>query len=105
MVKNCANPDCGAEFLYLHEGELFVIASPDHHVDNYWLCPLCAPSMRVVYDASQGARLVPRIRVLHSVRPLIHAGMRKAPTSGTALRTMHNRSRNVTAVGGVGQVV
>jgi hypothetical protein len=23
MLSFCANPDCGAEFLYLHEGEVF----------------------------------------------------------------------------------
>ncbi len=87
MVKNCANPDCGAEFLYLHEGELFVIPFSDH-VENYWLCPLCAPSMRVAYDASQGARVVPRVQALDPVLPMIHAGMRKPVTSDTKSRNL-----------------
>ena len=57
-VSNCANPDCDAEFLYLHEGELFVIELPDKNVAYYWLCPSCATNLRVVFDPVEGARVI-----------------------------------------------
>jgi hypothetical protein len=60
MVFNCANPACSAEFLYLYEGELFVIELPNRTVQRYWLCAACAPSMRVVYDPGEGVKVVPR---------------------------------------------
>jgi hypothetical protein len=58
MINYCANPDCGAEFLYLHEGELFVIRLPDNGVQHYWLCPACAPIFRLTYDPSEGSKVV-----------------------------------------------
>ena len=57
-VSNCANPECDAEFLYLHEGELFVIELPDKSVAYYWLCPSCATNLRVVFDLAEGARVI-----------------------------------------------
>ena len=60
MVSNCANPDCGAEFLYLHEGTVFTIELPDKSVQCYWLCKSCARHMRVVYDPSEGVKVVAR---------------------------------------------
>jgi hypothetical protein len=64
MVSYCANPDCGAEFLYLHEGELFVIELPNKGVERYWLCPTCSRDLRVIYHPSEGAKVVPKARVL-----------------------------------------
>jgi hypothetical protein len=58
MLFNCVNPDCGADFLYLYEGELIVIELPDRTVRRYWLCGACAPYMRVVYDPCEGVKLV-----------------------------------------------
>jgi hypothetical protein len=58
MVTNCANPNCSAEFLYLHEGEVFVIELPDNSVEHYWLCPSCARYLRVAYDESGGVKVV-----------------------------------------------
>lgn len=72
MVTNCANPDCDAEFLYLHEGELFVIELPDKGAAHYWLCPSCAPYMRVVYDPSEGAKVVAKSGVADVARSSIH---------------------------------
>jgi hypothetical protein len=60
MLLNCANPNCSAEFLYLYEGELFLIELPNRTVERYWLCRDCSLFMGVIYDASQGARIVPR---------------------------------------------
>jgi len=77
MVSHCANADCGAEFLYLHEGELFVIELPDNGVEDYWLCPSCAPYVRVVYDPSEGARVVSKSGVLDVARSVVHLPIRK----------------------------
>lgn len=71
MVTNCVNPDCDAEFLYLHEGELFVIKLPDNGVEPYWLCPSCAPYMRVVYDPSGGAKVVAKAGLLRVARSIV----------------------------------
>jgi hypothetical protein len=71
MISNCANPDCGAEFLYLHEGELFVIELPDKGVAHYWLCPSCARRMRLVYDRTGAMRLVAKSEVLGEVRLIV----------------------------------
>ena len=60
MLLNCANPDCSAEFLYLHEGELFVIELPNRAVERYWLCRECSRSMGVTYNPSEGVRVIPR---------------------------------------------
>jgi hypothetical protein len=57
MLK-CANPECGADFLYLYEGELIVFELPDRSVKKYWLCGACAPRMRVMYDPSEGVKIV-----------------------------------------------
>jgi len=71
MVTNCANPNCDAEFLYLHEGELFVIELPDKVVAHYWLCPSCTRHMRLVYNPTDGVRLVAKSEVLDDVRWIV----------------------------------
>jgi hypothetical protein len=58
MVLNCANPNCAAEFLYLYEGELFLIELPNRTVERYWLCGACSPSMRVVYEPAEGVKVI-----------------------------------------------
>ena len=60
MLLNCANPNCSAEFLYLYDGELFVIELPNRTVERYWLCRECAGSMTVNYVARDGVRVIPR---------------------------------------------
>lgn len=60
-VSNCANPECDAAFLYLHEGELFVIELPDKSVACYWLCPSCAKYLRVVFDPEEGAKVIAKL--------------------------------------------
>ena len=63
MVSNCANPECNAEFLYLHDGELFVIELPDKKVAYYWLCPSCARNLRVVFDPVEGAKVIANLDI------------------------------------------
>lgn len=68
MISYCANPDCGAEFLYLHDGEVFVIELPDRSVRYYWLCKLCAGRMRIVYNRADGAKVVAKSEVFDTTR-------------------------------------
>jgi hypothetical protein len=72
MVSRCANPDCAAPFLYLHQGKLFrmetdsagvsgIPASPDkegrkavRRVEYFWLCRDCAAEMTLVFKKGVG---------------------------------------------------
>lgn len=60
MVSKCANPQCGAAFLYLHQGKLFRIETdagwpqdppdpsarkPIRRLEYFWLCDDCAAQM------------------------------------------------------------
>jgi hypothetical protein len=86
MVSKCANPDCGAEFLYLHEGELFVIELPDKGVKHSWLCPSCAPHMRVAYDPSEGAKVVSKAGILDAVCCVVDEEIKKSTRSERAYK-------------------
>jgi hypothetical protein len=63
MLSKCANPNCSANFLYLHEGKLFRsesasangIAAHDtgmkkssRRIEFFWLCANCAPRMTLI---------------------------------------------------------
>lgn len=67
MLLNCANPNCTSEFLYLYEGELFLIELPNRTVERYWLCGACAPSMRVVHEPASGVKIIAREVVKRSL--------------------------------------
>jgi hypothetical protein len=54
------NPECSNEFLYLRDGELFVVRS-QKSVQYFWLCPSCAVSYRLVHDATSGARVIAKV--------------------------------------------
>lgn len=86
MVSYCANPDCGTEFLYLHEGELFVIELPHDGVEYYWLCPSCAPDMRVVYNPSEGAKVEAKSGILDAARSIVHMAIKKPAGSETVYK-------------------
>jgi hypothetical protein len=47
VVSQCANPDCGAPFLYLRGGRVFAVARGEKHADveYFWLCPSCYSAM------------------------------------------------------------
>ncbi len=73
MVSKCANPNCPASFLYLHQGKLFRMAvetgktdglSPEtrraqSHVQFYWLCDDCSATMTLAYKQGLGVLAVP----------------------------------------------
>ena len=64
MVGFCANEGCNAEFLYLHEGAVYVFACPDKGTTYAWLCETCCQYLRIQFDASGAAVVVPRSEVL-----------------------------------------
>lgn len=65
MVSACANPKCGAEFLYFGEGQ--VIAVPrqgksltQSKVEFFWLCGKCASHLNLKVALNGIIDLVPR---------------------------------------------
>jgi len=74
MLSKCANPACSTSFRYLHEGKVFRLerdpARPDgtknaaHHFEYFWLCPVCAAFLTVVYENA-----VVRVQPLHQLLP------------------------------------
>lgn len=64
MVSQCANPDCGAPFLYLREGKLFVVprtgTSANHSkVEYFWLCGNCAAKLKITSSHDYEVLLTP----------------------------------------------
>jgi hypothetical protein len=85
MISKCANPDCFAHFLYLHEGKLFRVlhqasdgsgsqAGDDHfmskkcvaRVEFFWLCPECATRMTIKYEKGTGIVVRPKAIALRA---------------------------------------
>jgi len=65
MVSECANPGCGAQFLYFGEGKLVVVrrqqASPDQaKVEFFWLCGDCATHLNLEIPSNGIPHVVPR---------------------------------------------
>ena len=74
MLHKCANPVCGAQFRYLHQGWLFEVEI--HHVESissggrgkswngnrqverWWLCELCAACISLQFDPQRGLVMV-----------------------------------------------
>ncbi len=64
MVNNCANPKCNKPLHYLRDGRVFVfdVASARtgadgkrlRHLEHYWLCGDCSPSMIVDFVPDMG---------------------------------------------------
>jgi len=78
MLSKCANPECSANFRYLHQGKLFRIETSvglDHRRANlgsdddkkkplrrlefYWLCEDCTKKMTVILDKETGVSVRP----------------------------------------------
>ncbi len=62
MVSSCANPECGAPFLYFGSGRLYVFEpdeDSDFRVESYWLCGKCAARLTLVRNiVKDGIQLV-----------------------------------------------
>lgn len=72
MISKCANPTCGARFLYLHTGKLFrfelepkddegpllgfdpSLRKHSRGVEFFWLCETCSAVMTLVYQPRLG---------------------------------------------------
>jgi hypothetical protein len=71
MVSRCANPDCGAPFLYLRQGKLFVMPRPGFsarhsRVEYFWLCGNCAGNLTIESFRDGG------VPILHPSTPARH---------------------------------
>lgn len=80
MVNNCANPQCNKPLHYLRDGRIFVFdvlgdglgmdGKRARHVEHYWLCGDCAPSLHLERDSIDGIKILPRPRA-HAYRHTI----------------------------------
>jgi hypothetical protein len=72
MLSKCANPQCSAEFHYLHEGRLFKIPTEarkhngdgskklPHKLEHFWLCSVCSLTLTIAVDPSNKVLVLPR---------------------------------------------
>jgi hypothetical protein len=77
MLAKCANPSCSTPLVYLREGKIFMVESPQpqfellsadstkpkatHRVEHFWLCGPCSGDMTLTYDRQRGIEIVPKI--------------------------------------------
>ena len=70
MVNNCANPTCNKPLHYLRDGRIFVFevmgdtvgadGKRSRHLEHYWLCGDCAPTMVLERNPNDGVQLMPK---------------------------------------------
>jgi hypothetical protein len=74
MLAKCANPSCSTPLIYLREGKIFMVESPQsrtdkdgaivirskasNRVEHFWLCGPCAAQMTLTYDGQRGVEVV-----------------------------------------------
>jgi hypothetical protein len=73
MLAKCANPDCSTPLVYLREGKIFMVDSPQqfellgavpikrkaaNRVEHFWLCGPCSSDMTLTYDRERGIQIV-----------------------------------------------
>lgn len=73
MLAKCANPACSTPLVYLREGKIFMVDSPQqlevlgavptkrkaaNRVEHFWLCGPCASDMTLTYDRERGIQIV-----------------------------------------------
>ena len=74
MLAKCANPSCSTPLVYLREGKIFMVESPQpqlellsaapiepkaaHRVEHFWLCGPCSGDMTLTYDRQRGVEVV-----------------------------------------------
>ena len=73
MVNNCANPQCNKPLHYLRDGRIFVFdvlgdgigadGKRSRHMEHYWLCGDCAPTLQLERHSTEGIKILPRPRV------------------------------------------
>lgn len=52
MVSQCANPDCGAPFLYLRRGRRRGLPARQWRVEYFWRCGNCAGKRGSTYSTA-----------------------------------------------------
>ncbi len=73
MLAKCANPSCSTPLVYLREGKIFMVESPQqqfellsadptkpkatHRVEHFWLCGPCSGDMTSRMIASAALKL------------------------------------------------
>jgi len=64
MVSQCANPECGAKFLYFRGGQVVAVEpredSPGSVIELFWLCKDCVQRMTMKIRPNGSMDLVPR---------------------------------------------
>jgi hypothetical protein len=86
MLAKCANPSCSTPLVYLREGKIFMVESPQsrtdkdgvlvfrpksqNRVEHFWLCGPCADQLTLTYDRQRGVEVVRKgvIKVPRSFR-------------------------------------
>jgi hypothetical protein len=73
MLAKCANPTCSTPLVYLREGKIFMVESPQpkfevlsdvakpkplNRVEHFWLCGPCSNEMTVTYDRQRGVEII-----------------------------------------------
>jgi len=73
MLSKCANPSCSTPLLYLREGKIFMVESPQqvkpslvgpvgskpqNRVEHFWLCGPCSSSMTLTCDRHGAVKVV-----------------------------------------------
>lgn len=74
MLAKCANPICSTPLVYLREGKIFMVESPQaplelvnaaptktkgaNRVEHFWLCGPCSNELTLTYDRRRGVEIV-----------------------------------------------
>lgn len=71
MLAKCANPACSTPLVYLREGKIFMVESPQpqfalrrpvsktsKRVEHFWLCGPCSNEMTLISDRQRGIEVV-----------------------------------------------
>ena len=84
MLSKCANPQCTAQFRYLHDGKLFRIEvpsasgnlafandgkKPSRRIEFFWLCTVCCAEMMLAYEEDVGVITRPRPKTTFGAVP------------------------------------
>jgi hypothetical protein len=73
MLSKCANPSCSTPLVYLREGKIFMVESPQqarpalvgppspkpqNRVEHFWLCGPCSSNLTLTCDRHGAVKVV-----------------------------------------------
>jgi hypothetical protein len=109
VLTKCANPVCPSLFRHLSQGKLFQVETESfteaitrplvptrksrsaRHVQHYWLCDLCSPTLTLIVEKGRGMITVPLPTVGKNVAA---SQLRAVPVAtGSARISGHRRGR------------